>query len=1022
MFKKLAGNIPVQIFCIAWAVFLFLDYMNASDYFVKAFQYFEYSGLLFCVLLFTAGITYFLSTRKRTGSTIEIRNFRGIYHYVFILLMMLMIVFSYLVKAGKTPSPGAETFAFLFRTLAFHGGAALIFFSAMNIGLYLLSRLQIDLEKTTSALTGLAIGFVVITMGLFLLGAAGILYPFVVIPFLIALMIPGIKKTWILISELLFKKSEKFSIHLWSVAAYAFIILMVGLTLVTGIRTFPIGYDGSGLYLNVAKLVSGYHHLVSGGESYNWSLFMSLGYILYDNNAIVVLLSVVPGILSLVAIYRICIRLNLSRDWSIFACTFFYSLPSILWLSRKDEKTDLALLFITLCCALLFLGNTKSSPVKKTTGLLQRISDFAPGAITWLICGSLVGFTFGIKYVAMLNIFALLILLFYTMAGKFAAIAIFFLNFAIIFALDLTKVAAFKNDLPLLRFVVPCLLGMIALFFAIRQNRSGLILAVKNAMIFLGMISILFLPWAIKNIGEHKNFSMDNMLRGKSPLPELYSESDLPAPHSEKIQSQHPTTISYAGFGVNENVSGLLAQLTNPSTKVNSREPGKEQVSTSTNKEKEEEIRRYLGYEKGIIRFISLPYDLVMKTNVHMGFSDTGILFLIFIPLLMLVFSTRKLPWNIFKMILLLLLLAVSMLSVHLKNPLNFHTILDALRHCKLSEYPMLGSVALPLYLVLEQGLFGIEKLSLWFYPYLAIQHLGLCFALITILAIPIYYLYKNNLRGMSLYTKCLLAFAFSILAYWMVLCSGIIWYGIVGFALIPVVTALIVTNTSPTEYPVTFMKQFVIVCSIAWFILILPFQFMPTSFMYASDASKENTKEFLDMNFIKYAVGISDEKEVLKTFYSPQQAGMINAMNRDKKSRILNVSTFFNFFITNNDFRVYTDNQLGMFEDMFNRAKRDKTLLPAEFKKNKIRYVVVNFKAPTLDMTPDKSLSKKFDQMMMALVNNPQIQLLNTNRLVERPDGDMDISVGGRVVKAKYDIVGQSVIDPGTDALFEIL
>src|ERR1043166_3547593 len=105
MFKKLAGNIPVQIFCIAWAVFLFLDYMNASDYFVKAFQYFEYSGLLICVLLFTAGITYLLSTRKRSGATIEIRNFRGIYHYTFILLMMLMIVFSYLVKAGKTPSP-----------------------------------------------------------------------------------------------------------------------------------------------------------------------------------------------------------------------------------------------------------------------------------------------------------------------------------------------------------------------------------------------------------------------------------------------------------------------------------------------------------------------------------------------------------------------------------------------------------------------------------------------------------------------------------------------------------------------------------------------------------------------------------------------------------------------------------------------------------------------------------------------------------------------------------------------------
>jgi hypothetical protein len=118
----------------------------------------------------------------------------------------------------------------------------------------------------------------------------------------------------------------------------------------------------------------------------------------------------------------------------------------------------------------------------------------------------------------------------------------------------------------------------------------------------------------------------------------------------------------------------------------------------------------------------------------------------------------------------------------------------------------------------------------------------------------------------------------------------------------------------------------------------------------------------------------------------------------------------------------VDMDNHLGVFKGMYDLANNDKTLLPLEFKKNNIRYILVGLNAPAIDMTPDKSLTKKFNQLMMALVNNPQVRLLHTNRLVERPDGDMDFNVNGTIVKAKYDMVGKSVIDQGTDALFEIL
>ena len=92
MTKKLIGSWLIQLFCVLWAVFLFLDYMNYSDYFLEAFKYFEYGGLIFTVIIVTALIAYLLSNRKKPGIILEIRNFRGIYHYVFVLLFMVASV------------------------------------------------------------------------------------------------------------------------------------------------------------------------------------------------------------------------------------------------------------------------------------------------------------------------------------------------------------------------------------------------------------------------------------------------------------------------------------------------------------------------------------------------------------------------------------------------------------------------------------------------------------------------------------------------------------------------------------------------------------------------------------------------------------------------------------------------------------------------------------------------------------------------------------------------------------------
>ncbi len=1034
MLKRIFSNTPVQLFSILWAVFLFLDYINYSQYLIRAFQYFEYANLVVTVIVLISVVILLLSKSKKRSFEPEIRNFRGMYHYLFVLLLMSLTVLFYLSKTGIGSSPVAGAFTFLFRTIAFHFEFGLILLSAICIGSYILDRLKVVPEKISGVLIGSAIGFFVITIGLFFLGIFGLLSPYIVFPFLVLLVIPYRKKILPLLRDLVWKKSEPFKVHILSIFSYVFLLLIISINLISSTRSFPIGYDGLNLYMNIANLIDGYQGLVNGGDAYNWSLLMSLGFILYDNTVVAILISVVPGILSVFVIYRICLYLNINRNWSLLTCTLYYSLPVTIWMSRNDEKTDLALLYISLCAILLLLAkNTFSGTTKKLSGRISKYFNFSPDTIVWALCGCLLGFSFGIKYLAMLNIFAVLVLLFYTKAGKFAAIAMFFLNFALIYALDLTRFAAFNSDLRLERFVVPFVLGLIALAVAFYKNRAGLIIAMKRSFIFLFVIGLTFLPWAIKHISEHNKISVDCMLTGKSPLPSLYPEANVTS-QGEEIRSNGSLlaerkldkSLSLAGIdlsGIMETPRELIAQATqNPSQKNDNSQLSTNQ-KTFTNKEKEEEIRRHLGYETGIVRFISLAYDSVMKINVSVVASDMGILMLILLPILMFVTSLRHLGWNLLKMLFILLILLVSIHSVNVMNgPFDYIVVLNSIQGTSFSELATFKDLFLPLYAFIKIGLLNLEKAVIPFYNTLTTQSLGICFILISMFSIPVYFLYRSSLAGLSVLSKSLVLFIYCVIQYWLVLSSGILWYGIVGFSLVPVIISLMATNEISGSYNNKFIQRYVGVCLMIWLILILPLQFLPTEFRNTKDVSKIRLKEFVDPNFVSYGAGIKNEKEVFNAFFNPKQKSILNTLNRDKKARVLNISTFLGYFIDNNDIRVYKDNQLGIFADLFNIAQMDKKLLVTEFRKTKIKYILVSLRTADIDITPDKSLTKKFTDLMNALVNNPEVQLLHTDRLMERPDGDISVTVQGKKIRAKYDVLGYSVVRPGTDALFEIL
>jgi len=70
-----------------------------------------------------------------------------------------------------------------------------------------------------------------------------------------------------------------------------------------------------------------------------------------------------------------------------------------------------------------------------------------------------------------------------------------------------------------------------------------------------------------------------------------------------------------------------------------------------------EELHRYIGYEELLPRYVSLPYDIIMNTNIAGPFVDIGYFFLLFFPILLLFGLKNKLLKGLTALLMMLFLI-----------------------------------------------------------------------------------------------------------------------------------------------------------------------------------------------------------------------------------------------------------------------------------------------------------------------------------------------------------------------------
>ncbi|MFK5982015.1 MAG: hypothetical protein QM499_03790 [Flavobacteriaceae bacterium] len=882
----------------------------------------------------------------------------------------------------------------------------IIFISCLAAGYSFIKLFKDILNIHHQYIISIAIGMALHTFLLMILAALGYLQTLVIIPFIILLMIWQRKTCWSFVKYVFWNPISTKDTSPWTYVIIMILLIFTAFNLVGAIKFFPIGFDGTNLYQNITKSLIDTHLLVKGGQAYAWPLFASLGPLLFKTMAFSIFLSHVMGVLCLWAMYHLG-RVFLDNRNCWIAIALFYTLPSLTFHHYVDEKVDIGFLFICLSIFILIFKYGES--IKFDFSVQGKTSKRF-----FLILGLLLGFSMGIKYLGLLLIIGVSSMFIYQWGGVKAYLAACFFIIASLFLLNINSFGYLEITTIEKYFIigVSILLGLlITAFYNKLFNWPKGLNVFKNISILFIAILISFMPWAIKNILESGNFSSKNILYGKTIKKNLkhdysfLSNNNIPFKISEKHKQQ---ALEYLGKDATSNIDeeSLLKTF---------REIKDEKISFSNSSErkntgKREEILRYLGYEPGLNRYISLPYDITMGTNIpNKRGMNISFLFLLFLPLLILSFKNKNIinlknGTGVFVFVIVMLLSWNAV--TYFETPLNITEYLG--KYNPISDQGLTSfssSIYFPiLYLQnsvseLSRPIFNLfSKIT---FPYILFILISFC--------ILIAWIAKENWAKFNQPIKLIIIFIASYGFLWWILGNGITYYALVIWMLASLLIAYYYKNIPLfiSEEISPFVKKWGQIVFILFLTLNL--------FLHFSNNSNKwnNSKSLFLAPFIAHYSNNLVTNNKFKNSEIILTEGA-NIINKDLSSKVYMVSTYMNYHIKNSDTRVFKDNQLNTFDQVNKKLQNPDDFLNV-LKLNGVKYIVFSLKVASIDQTPEKSLVDKALKIVKVLNNREKVKLIMTDNKVVRynPKTQKQQTV--------YGLVGKT-INPGSIAIFELL
>lgn len=395
---------------------------------------------------------------------------------------------------------------------------------------------------------------------------------------------------------------------------FSFIVLSVWL--ISIVRPFPIWWDDLWVYMNYPHLMAEAGNLLSLWGMYAWQAFTGIWY-MFGTPVEAFYLNISGLFLSFIVLVTVLsnlIKSDFSSKKSFFnlpviLSSIFISVPMVWFQATKDMKVDEWLFFITVI-ALFFLY--------KYFLLIRENKN--PSLIYLFIIWIIVWFSFSVKFTALLLLISVIWMISFAriwIIWFIGYLSFFFWIFTIWNLWRMMNVVVNPNSIPWFEttfWAITISVWLILLIYTFIKNKIIGKIFIKEVSLFLLWFFVILTPWFAKNINEaYPNISIWTIL--------IWKTGDF-SPDYSLIYSDDE-----------------LKKITDSKNS----ERKKENVITTN-----EDLLRYFWYEKWILDFVYMPWNLSMQKNQTWEYTNIWFLFLALLPLIFIFLPYRKKQYALF--------------------------------------------------------------------------------------------------------------------------------------------------------------------------------------------------------------------------------------------------------------------------------------------------------------------------------------------------------------------------------------
>jgi len=489
------------IFCLI-AIFFYLIvcagvYYDFHNMHVYAFNNFKlFSFLLFIQLL---GISVFGIVQFINNKRIKSLFYTPISFFLLYIIISLSVFYAFDESIKKSLSID-EAFKLSIKNVSILCFLSLVYLIAKVLGTKVVNN---NLKRENSITS--SIGICLLIAILFLLSIFSLLNIYSVLLSLAAILLIGYKQVRPTLKRFIKPIQDHQNINYWGFIIFYLLLIALTINFLAIQSPYPYGFDARNYYMNSTQLIAQSQGLIEGFQPYNWQLYMSLGFILFDSHEVAISLSFFAFILCLVAIndltkyiLKLDINYRLLIMLSITVSPAFYNQLSI------DVKIDFALLFYQIVIVHFFV---KLCQAKEWNWKLI------------IIFGLLNGFALGIKFTHLYLLASMIIVYWGIQGGVVALISGAAISVGAFLIAKIDDVGGLRSahlGVDYQQWIVLAIGAGLFIFLAISEREKWLKL-MRFSLLFGAIAIIPMLPWMGKNYIETKSLSPKTLLMGKAP-------------------------------------------------------------------------------------------------------------------------------------------------------------------------------------------------------------------------------------------------------------------------------------------------------------------------------------------------------------------------------------------------------------------------------------------------------------------------------------------------------------------------